>query len=90
MTSPELIIATAKDGILFSIRVFSRLVVNSSNVSFSEENTLEEIYYSEKAEEFRQKLSVEMGHYPDPCKNCQKHRSGTFTDAPNGFKYYGS
>jgi len=54
------------------------------------ENTLQEIYYSEKAEKFREKLTVPMGDYPDPCKNCQKHRSGTFTDAPNGFKYYGS
>ena len=54
------------------------------------ENTLQEIYYSEKAEKFREKLTVPMGDYPEPCKNCQKHRSGTFTDAPNGFKYYGS
>ena len=54
------------------------------------DQSLLEIYFSEKAKDFREKLSVENGDYPDPCKNCQKHRSGTFADAPNGFEYLGA
>lgn len=53
------------------------------------ENTLEEILNSPKAIEFRQRLTVENGDYPDPCKYCQKIRSNICTGAPNGFNYIG-
>lgn len=52
-------------------------------------NTLEEIYNSPKALEFRQRLVNERGDYPDPCKNCQKIRPSECTGAPNGMMYLG-
>jgi radical SAM protein with 4Fe4S-binding SPASM domain len=48
-------------------------------------NTLLEILNSPKAVEFRQRLTVERGDYPTPCKTCQKVRHGLLTGAPNGF-----
>lgn len=54
------------------------------------ENTLEEIYNSEKAVKFRNRLTVENGDYPTPCKNCQKIRHNSCSGAPNGFNYIGS
>lgn len=49
--------------------------------------TLEEIFNSDKAVKFRNSLITEYGDYPEPCKNCQKIRSGECTGAPNGFNY---
>jgi radical SAM protein with 4Fe4S-binding SPASM domain len=53
------------------------------------EQTLKEIFYSEKAKAFRERLSKENGDYPETCKNCQKIRNDVCTGGPNGFDYIG-
>lgn len=52
-------------------------------------NTLIEILNSPRAVEFRQRLTVERGDYPTPCKTCQKTRPGIITGSPNGFNWIG-
>ena len=54
-----------------------------------ENNTLAEIYYSDKAEQFRSSLTKENGEYPSTCINCQKIRKDVCSGAPNGFDYLG-
>lgn len=53
------------------------------------DNTLLEIYNSDKAVMIRKSLMIEEGMYPEPCRNCQKIRGGLLTKAPNGFDYVG-
>jgi len=53
------------------------------------DDTLEDIYYSDKAKKFRERLTVENGDYPEPCKYCQKIRGLKCSKAPNGFDWLG-
>lgn len=49
---------------------------------------LVDIYYSEKAENFRKKLREPNGDYPEPCKYCQKFRNEICVGSPSGWDYY--
>lgn len=53
------------------------------------DNTLLEILNSPRAVDFRQRLTVENGDYPSPCKTCQKIRPINCSGAPNGFNWNG-
>ena len=52
-------------------------------------NSLLNILNSKAATEFRKKLQVENGTYPDPCKFCQKIGGRTACGSPDGWDYIG-
>lgn len=53
------------------------------------EQSIVDIYYSQKAEEFREKMRHENGDFPEPCKYCQKIREENCTGSPSGWNYMG-
>lgn len=52
-----------------------------------QDTSLLDIYYSEKAEQFREKMRIDNGEYPEPCKYCQKTREGNLIGSPYGYWY---
>ena len=46
-----------------------------------------DIYYSDKAEDFRKRLREPNGDYPEPCKYCQKIRDEICVGSPSGWNY---
>lgn len=52
------------------------------------DNNIVDIYYSEKAEDFREKLRYENGDYPEPCKHCHKYRAEDCIGSPSGWSYF--
>lgn len=49
---------------------------------------LVDIYYSEKAENFRKIMREENGDYPEPCRYCAKVRPENCLGSPSGWNYY--
>ena len=52
------------------------------------ETSLIDIYYSEKAERFREQMRIENGEYPEPCQYCQKVRPENCLGSPSGWNYF--
>lgn len=52
------------------------------------DTSIVDIYYSEKAENFREKMRYANGDYPEPCRFCHKHRAEDCIGSPSGWNFY--